>query len=247
MIDAHLVDQVVELGRLSMQFGEVPRITFHPDGRTRETDTTHTVMLALIAPALAGLAGVDPGLVAQFCIVHDFGAEVHAGDTGTLRQLTPAEQAAKKAREAASIARVDAAFRDTLPWLTDMIAAYERQDTPEARYVKAVDKAIVKITHLCNQGATVRAQGMTVDDVEARYAAQRLELLGYAGDFPIVLDLHAELVARELSMLRAAAHVFKGNPGAFPATCICGRTYSEHQIAAAADPSPQGTGSGDWQ
>ena len=199
------VDAVIALGQLSLAFGRVPRITRHEDGERPETDTDHTVMLALIACALAPQirADLDLGLVAQYALVHDL-VEVFAGDTPTLRVLDAAARAAKAAREREAYERIAAAFGATLPWLPDRIGEYEARRTPEARYVKALDKLMPKITHLLNGLATIRRQQMDVDELRARYTAQRDELRGYAADFPALLDLHAALVARVLARFAAA-------------------------------------------
>jgi len=76
---------VVRLGQLALAFGRVNRITRHEDGTTPESDTDHTVMLGLIACALAErwYPHLDRGLVAQYALVHDL-VEVYAGDTPTL-------------------------------------------------------------------------------------------------------------------------------------------------------------------
>ncbi len=44
-----LADSMVGLARLSLTFGQDNRITYHPDGKTPESDTDHTVMLGIIA------------------------------------------------------------------------------------------------------------------------------------------------------------------------------------------------------
>ena len=73
----------VRLAALVLQFGRVNRATFHPDGIRRETDTDHTVMLGVLAAALASrwhTLGLNVGRVAEFALVHDL-AEAYAGDT----------------------------------------------------------------------------------------------------------------------------------------------------------------------
>lgn len=189
------VEPVIALGRLSLAFGRVDRATCHEDGTTPESDTDHTVMLTLVACAFAQrhLPDLDPGLVAQFASVHDV-VEVYAGDTPTLR-VDDAKRADKAAREEAALARIRAEFSETLPWLPDMIDRYERRDCPEARYVKAMDKLLPKITHILNGGATVHGQGLTRRELVDRYEQQLDELRGYAADFPPLFDLRAELVA----------------------------------------------------
>jgi len=193
--DGDTTDAVIELGRLSLAFGRVDRITYHDDGVTPESDTDHTVMLGLVACsfAAANLPDLDVGLIAQYALVHDV-VEVYAGDTPTLHELTPYAKALKEDREAQAYHVLLARFSHVLPWLPETIADYERREIPEARYVKAMDKLLPKITHLLNGGLTLAQQGMNLLDLVRRYDSQLDELLTYAEDFPPLFELRAELV-----------------------------------------------------
>jgi putative hydrolases of HD superfamily len=184
---------VVQLGLLSLAFGRVNRITFHEDGVTPESDTDHTVMLGLVACAFAHrhLPALDVGLIAQFALVHDL-VEVYAGDTPTLR-ITAGQRTGKQEREHVAFQRIQAEFT-ALPWLATTISRSERRDTPEARYVKAMDKLLPKITHLANGGRTLRDQCFSIQELATRYDQQLHELREYAADFPPLLDLRTELV-----------------------------------------------------
>lgn len=198
-------EAVIELGRLSLQFGRVDRITLHDDGVTPESDTDHTVMLALIGCAFAARhLSLNVGLVAQFALVHDL-VEVYAGDTPTLHQLTEAQKKDKADREQAAYRRIAATFTPRLTWVARTIEAYEDQLTPEARYVKALDKLLPKITHILNGCRTLDDQGMSRDELVERYTNQLFELQGYAADFPALFQLRAELVALVLEQLDGAA------------------------------------------
>ena len=195
-------EAVIALGQLSLAFGRVDRITFHEDGRTPESDTDHTVMLGLTACALAAREhNLDVGLVAQFALVHDL-VEVYAGDTPTLRALPADAKAAKKAREHAAYQRIVREFVDALPWVPASLAAYEQQTIREARFVRALDKLLPKVTHLSNRCATLRAQGVGYDELADRYELQEKELLEYAADFPALMAMRADLVGRVLALYR---------------------------------------------
>lgn len=199
-----LADRLVDLARLSLLFGRVDRITFHEDGKRPESDTDHTVMLGLAACAIAQETGdLDVGLVAQFALVHDL-VEAYAGDMPTLRALTSDRKAEKKAREHAAFSRIMGEFGLDLPWIDQTIAEYERQQWREARFVRALDKLMPKLTHLLNGGVTLRAEGMGVEELRARYDLQEQELLAYAADFPALMDLRAELVGRVLAAYKGA-------------------------------------------
>lgn len=189
-----LSDPVLALGELALRFGRVDRITYHEDGTTRESDTDHTVMLGLVACAFASqhLHELNPSLIAEFALVHDL-VEVYAGDTNTLR-IDEDQKVAKKQREHEAKDRIEAEFLFTLPWLPIMIHMYEQQLCSEARYVKAMDKLLPKVTHILNNLRTVHDQQMTRSELVERYDQQLEELKAYASDFPTLFELRAELI-----------------------------------------------------
>jgi putative hydrolases of HD superfamily len=198
-----LADAAGQVAALALTLGEIDRTACqHPDGRP-ETVATHTVMLAWLAPALAALLypdTLDTGLVAQFAAVHD-AVKVFAGDTPTLR-ITPAERAAKKERELAAARQWRDLFLHSLPWLPGMIARYEDQAEPEARFARAVDKFLPALVHMSNGAADVHEYGITADEVESMRPQRLAELAEYAADFPEILALRDVLSARLATMLR---------------------------------------------
>jgi putative hydrolases of HD superfamily len=203
-VDAdQLADAAEQVAALALTLGEIDRTACqHPDGRP-ETVATHTVMLSWLAPALAALLypdTLDTGLVAQFAAVHD-AVEVFAGDTPTLR-ITPAERAAKKERELAAARQWQDLFLHSLPWLPGMIARYEDQVEPEARFVRAVDKCCPALVHMSNGAADVGEYGITADEVNTVRPWRRAEMAEYAGEFTAILDLRDVLSARLAAMLR---------------------------------------------
>lgn len=199
---------VVRLGALSLRFGRVDRITRHEDGIHPESDTDHTVMLGLVACAFAAkYLTLDVGLVAQYALVHDL-VEAYVGDTPTLRLPTPEQRQAKADREAGAMLTMAEDFGMALPWVARTVARYERQDSPEAGYVRAMDKMLPKITHALNGGATILAQQMDQEELLARWAHQREELLTYPGASvwaPDLFDLRQELLALVLERMGWAA------------------------------------------
>lgn len=198
-----MADEVVELGRLALVLGRVERITYHEDGETRESDADHTVMLGLVACQFAAefMPTLNLGIVAEYALVHDL-VEVFAGDTPTLRALSPEERQAKKDREAAA----QAALCHTFPgWLAYRLVAYEAQADPEALYVWAMDKLLPKITHILNGGVTLSNALMGWHELAQRYGQQEVELGKYAAEYPALMVLREELVVRVLDPLVEAA------------------------------------------
>ena len=182
-------ETALALGKLVLRFGEVNRATFHEDGTTPETDTTHTVMLALIAVAMCP-GHLDSGMVAQYALVHDL-VESYAGDTNTAF-ITEAGLRKKEKREKVAMNRIRLEFGDTVPILVEMIEQYERQVMPEARFVRFLDKAMPKITHVLNGCATV-GRGRTKKELRAAHSVQLTELL----------EQYPELIGTEASRLMA--------------------------------------------
>jgi 5'-deoxynucleotidase YfbR-like HD superfamily hydrolase len=141
-----VLSRALTLARISLAFGRVERATRHEDGVRVETDTDHTVMLGLVACELAPRA-LDRAKVAAFALVHDL-VEVYAGDTQTLT-ITPEGMAAKREREDAARVRLTGEL-GAGSWLASLLATYEEQRKPEARFVRLVDKVLPKLTHAFN-------------------------------------------------------------------------------------------------
>jgi putative hydrolase of HD superfamily len=158
-------------------------------------------MLGLIACALAAeyFPQLDVGLVAQAALVHDVPEGAGAGDTPTLRMLSADAKVDKRQREHEAFLKIREEFDQTLPWLPTMIGWYEALASPEARFVKAVDKLLPKITHILNGATTIHKQGMTRAELVHRYEAQVGELEAYAADFPELFKLRSVLVDRVLA------------------------------------------------
>ncbi len=166
-LDQETVDAVLHLGRLALQFGLVERKTYHPDGVTPESDTTHTVMLALLACAFADRFAqhLNRGRIAEFALVHDF-VEVYAGDVPTIRDLSLEDKRQKDENEHQALLRLREELGKELPWVADTMEEYESLSTPEARFVKTLDKVLPKITHYFNEGAMLKVMG--IDGIELK-------------------------------------------------------------------------------
>lgn len=190
------IEAVIDLAVLAFQFGRTDRITCHPDGVTRESDTDHTVMLGLVACAFAErfVPSLDLGKIAQFALIHDL-VEVYAGDTVTSHaSFSDADHKSKEEREMAALARIKSEFDATLPWVGETIDAYERRDTPEARFVKVMDKALPKIANKLNKGVTFKPQGHDRESATAFLQDQREKIrASYGADQPEALALLAVL------------------------------------------------------
>ncbi len=183
------VEKTIELGRLLLQFGLTVRATHHEDQETRETDTTHTVMLGIMACAYADVYArhLDKGKIAQYALAHDL-AEVYPGDTPTLGMKDQVLMKEKEEREALALCRIKKEYDAVYPWISRTIDEYETLSSAEARYVKVFDKVLPKIVHILNKGVTVRALGHTnestkdfheyqIDALHGSYGADQREAM----------------------------------------------------------------------
>jgi 5'-deoxynucleotidase YfbR-like HD superfamily hydrolase len=200
------VTSLLQIAALALQFGRVDRATCHPDGERPESDTDHTVMLGLLAIDIAHRnpsLGLNPERLALLALVHDL-AEVYAGDTNTTGGLTPEQQREKEAREAAAFARIE---REIGGGIALAMRRYELQRSPEARFLRYLDKVTPKLTHALNGGAAVRRQGHDLAWLRARHRAQGAELAARYPEFAAVLGpiFDAACEAAESAMEAAEA------------------------------------------
>lgn len=167
MNNAELTEKMIAMGKISLEFARTNRVTCHEDGVTRESDTDHSFMLGLIAGSFADtlLPRLDRGRVVEFALLHDL-VEVYAGDVPTFKALSPDAQQKKDADEHAALLKIQTQFGEHFPWVHETIESYERKDTPEARFVKVIDKLVAKITNILNGGSTVKILKYTSEDVE---------------------------------------------------------------------------------
>lgn len=198
---------IINLARFSLAFGRINRTTYHPDGTTPESDTDHTVMLGLVGCAFAANTklSLDLGLIAQFALVHDI-VEVYANDTCTLGISEKGRQE-KEAREAIALEKIYQEFKDDAPWLVEMLIRYESLEEPEARFIKALDKSLPKLTHLLNGCRSILDKGMSAHDLSLFLDEQTKTVKGYAGDFQALMDSREQLCSlliKEMERLKDA-------------------------------------------
>lgn len=190
------VQGLAGIAELIFSFAQVKRVTLYPDGETFESDTDHTVMLSVVACALASKLykdRLDIGKVAQFAIVHDI-VEAYAGDTDTFG-ITEEGKIAKDAREHEALTKLQDKFQTSYPWLPNTVIEYERLDTEEAKFVKVVDKLMSKLTHILNNGALFKKRNTTPEEMETNYIQLISTLEGsYGKNFPEMIELLHELM-----------------------------------------------------
>lgn len=196
---------LVDLGAFLFAFARVNRAThLDPDG-TPESDTDHTVMLSVMACAVAAKfhPDYDIGKVAQYALVHDL-VEVYAGDVVTI-DYNGVDKEAKAASEQAALNKIKERFAGNFAWIHETIEQYESLSDPEARFVKAIDKVMPGIAQQLSGSKTINE---TFDDPEAFEASMHAITNdmtdNYAHDQPHALALRHKLV--ELLVAEKYAH-----------------------------------------
>lgn len=186
---------LVEIGRLVLRFAKINRATFHEDGARSESDTDHTVMLSVCACALAErlYPELDLGKIAQFAIVHDL-VEAYVGDTDSFG-ISHVDREEKERKEAEALHTLRSEFDQNYPWIGATVSSYEALDTKEARFVKTVDKAMSKITHILNKGTYFKNRGLDEETMWNNYTMLMKTAEGkYGAEFPEVLSIMESLM-----------------------------------------------------
>lgn len=163
-------------------------------GRRQENDAEHSWSVALFACLLAPYVDprLDIGKICQFAVVHDL-TEVHAGDTSTF--APDAEHQTKEEREHASLGKITEDFAH-FPWLTETLAAYERQDTDEARFVRSIDKIVPLLFDYFTEGLYYHENKHTMEDFVAFMQRPREKAKIHAGAFAYHEKVMAVLLSR---------------------------------------------------
>lgn len=173
-----ILDFMLTAANHMLKLAATNRATRWQDGTTPESDTDHSCMLAVIAPDVARALRVDLNIdrLAYFGVVHD-ALEVYTDDVDTSAGLSAEAKANKRAAEAAALQRL----HQDMPGshFADMVRRYERQEEPEARFVRVLDKIMPKLTHRLNGYVTApdrevrRARGERQrQELEAEYPEQ---------------------------------------------------------------------------
>lgn len=138
----------LEFIRETERLKNVLRTAYTSQGR-HESTAEHSWRLALLAAVFTGeRPGLDMERVLQMCLVHDLG-EAYDGDIPAIAQGDPG---AKEASERIAVERLTAILPAAAgAKIREAWEEYEACQTPEARWVKALDKAETIIQH--NQGA----------------------------------------------------------------------------------------------
>lgn len=163
---------------LILPFYAIERATPLPKhiGR-QENDAEHSWGLALLACALAPQidAKLDIGKISQFAVVHDL-LEVYAGDTSNFGP--DSEKATKEAREHEAFVKLKTDFKE-LPWIIETVAVYESQESPEAKFVRSLDKTLSLLQEYESEGQILQNFKITEEKFKTKLEQHKRKAMVY--------------------------------------------------------------------
>lgn len=181
----------IQMGGLASRQTSILRTrTHHPDGRD-ENVAEHSLMLAKVAPELAEMLypKLDANLISRYATMHD-DVEAYVGDTPT-DIMAEHDPAAKAALEATGLQQLLTEYAH-MPKYVQLIGQYESQSTPEARFVRAVDKLMVLLIHIPNKCATLMRHYDRESFIRNELKAMERDAYKY-GEFDKILALRKEI------------------------------------------------------
>lgn len=167
------------MGALASRLTQEERTrTYHPDGR-RENVAEHSYMLAKVALAIRDelFPGLDRGKIAIYSLDHD-DVEGWVGDTPT-DVIANHDPYTKKEREAAGVKQLAREYMGLTSAYVEDVLAYERQDELEAQFVRIIDKFMVLLIHIPNQGESLRRHYTYEQYLESTRSTEQMLLEQY--------------------------------------------------------------------
>jgi len=161
------ISRLLEFQKLLLQFSQIERVTHRQIQQKEfilENDAEHSYTLALTAWFLCEyFPELDRDLVIRIALVHDL-VEIHAGDTYIY--AAPSVIATKDGREVAAFATLKDEWAD-FPEMLEHIQEYKKRESPEARFVYALDKIMPIMQIYIHDGYTWKQEGITPERLES--------------------------------------------------------------------------------
>jgi 5'-deoxynucleotidase YfbR-like HD superfamily hydrolase len=183
----------LSLANFCMRYAGVERVPRYNETH-RENDAEHSLMVAVLSVELANelRPELDKGLLAQFSNVHDF-VEIAVGDTPTYH-LSEQELLDKHALEQAALE----SLLDTLPpYTAQLLLQYEQQSSPEARFVRAVDKLAPLLVDILGPGKMVMREDYGITSIaqllENKHRLDDSMIRRFGEDASEIVDLYQHL------------------------------------------------------
>jgi putative hydrolase of HD superfamily len=174
------LQRLLDLQTFLQKFHYIDRVVHHPGSKTRrETDTEHTFSLVMMAWFLApSFPKLNLDKIIKFALVHDL-VEIYAGDTYVYADKTIIDTKLQREREA--LEQIEQEWPD-FPDMTQTIHCYEKLDTPESKFIYALDKLMPPFMIFLNQGYTWHQEKISLDkliDSKTEKVALSPEINGY--------------------------------------------------------------------
>ncbi|MEK7073112.1 MAG: HD domain-containing protein [Patescibacteria group bacterium] len=175
---------IVELQRfyaMLVAYRRVVREIYTIGEERMENDVEHSYTLVMLAWYVASTLklSLDQDKVMRYALVHDL-VEVYAGDVFAFTKDAKAKSE-KAEREHAAAERLRGEFPEFFD-LHATIAAYERREDPESRFIYALDKLEPMLTTVADGGRIWRKHGLTLEELIAQKCSRmagQTELLAY--------------------------------------------------------------------
>ena len=158
------IQRILDLQKLLVTFAGVDRKVYMlPEAQVPESDVEHTFSLAMLCWFLAPqFPQLDLSKLLQLCLAHDL-VEAYCGDTFSFDSQAVAGQ--QKLEEDA-FATLKQDWHD-FPALIESIAEYEARETPEAKFVVALDRFHPILMDYLTEGRSWHKLGITFEKLMA--------------------------------------------------------------------------------
>lgn len=213
-IQSQLCHIALQSMEISCDLADVVRVPRQPGGE-RENDAEHSWSLAALAPELRACLypQLDNDVVQQFATVHEL-LEIVTGDVATF-DLTPVQLSIKQQNEQQAAHTL---LQRLPPVMRQGLERYEAQNTPEARFVRAVDKILPVAMDIVGQGVRVVEEDYGIKNLAELQAAHDKLIESFTQrfgtEFPELAELYANLAyhfetcyAQEKSADMMSSHV----------------------------------------
>lgn len=160
------VTRYLEFVKFLHAYRRVERNTCRQGEERHENDVEHSFQVAMTAWYLAEALelDLDLGKVLRYALAHDL-VETYAGDVPAFSRDAEAK-ARKTERERLAAERIRAEFPDFAA-LHETIAAYEKREDAESRFVYATDKMDPLVNDLLDGGRVVKECSLSLEDIVA--------------------------------------------------------------------------------
>ncbi len=156
------LQRLIDLQSQIIDLAQIKRRMPYPDRKTSdyyENDVEHSFALAMAAWFLGDFyPHLSKELLIKYALVHDF-VEIYAGDEMVIGR-TPEAEMRKREREHLALQTLSELWHD-FPEGLQAIDNYEKRDSPESRFIYALDKIMPDILNVLSEGKGYRVFNIT--------------------------------------------------------------------------------------